>query len=456
MPKQQKRKPPAVDINKNPLKRLSENGKKVQGKRKGQASPDSDSEIEDSIPLANTFDALSEIDGDMEISSRTVPSAVEKRVKVPPIVVTSVTDLASFRMQLSNHEDTRGLKVSFQVGRRGECRVLTESLQDHTTFCGYLKNHLHKFYTFDTKSAKPFKVVMKGLSSEQSTDEIKNELQVLLGFAPSQVILMKKKSNANSRFGLSQQNYLIHFNRNEVNNLKIFDKVQFLFHVRVKWEHYRKHGGNGQNITQCRRCQLFGHGTDHCNMEPKCMICGNLFHTKGECPVKESAAFKCANCGENHKSNFWDCPIRKRVLESRAKHQPKGKKLSSTQALTIPVSQPQIASRSIMIPNQQSARMSYSSIVAGTKNSNAASSNNCTNVIKPQVPKISKTNCSVNNASNFELGDVTPENLQFLQNSLFDLIQKMSQAKSMFEAIQTGLEFANNIVYTLKFRNGSK
>ena len=38
-------------------------------------------------------------------------------------------------------------------------------------------------------------VVIKWLSSDNTPEEIKNELQVVLGFAPSQVIQMKEKSN---------------------------------------------------------------------------------------------------------------------------------------------------------------------------------------------------------------------------------------------------------------------
>ena len=434
--------------------------KKGKPKKKRQVLPVPVSEIEETIPLANSFDALSEFEDDMETITRTEPPAVEKREKVPPIVVTTVTDLASFRKQLSNHEATRNLKVSFQVGQRGQCRVLTESSQDHATICAYLKAHLHKFYTFDTKSARPFKVVMKGLSSDNTPEEIKNELQVLLGFAPSQVIQMKKKSNENnnSRFGLTQQFYLIHFNRSDVNNLKCFEKVQFLFHVRVKWEHYRRHGG--QNITQCRRCQAFGHGTDHCNMDPKCMNCGSLSHVKDNCPVKENTAFQCANCNENHKSNYWECPIRKKVLEARAKHQPKGRKISPTQALTIPVNVSQtlnvpVSSQVRKTASSSIAGISYTDVVVGKSNSNGNSPNNRTNVPQAEVSKISTRNFSANIAPDNDLGDVTPENLEFLQNSLFELIQKMSKANSMAEAIQTGLAFANKIVFALKFNNGS-
>lgn len=464
-----------ADLDGKALKRLNAktpNPKKQKQRPSGTASA-SQSEVTPQIPVANGFGVLTEEEA-KDISPRTEPPAVEKQVKAPPIVVTSVSDLASFRTQLKNCKETCNLKVSFQVGRRGECRLLTESLQDHQTFVGYLKNHKHNFYTYDAKNARPFKVVIKGLSNDLSVDEIKNELKVLLGFAPSQVIPMKKKSNgSNPRFGLTSQFYLIHFNRNEINNLKLLDKVQFLFHVRVKWEHFKKHGGNGQNLTQCRRCQAFGHGTDHCAMVPKCMVCGDSSHDKDACPVKEITQFKCANCGGNHKSNFWECPIRKKVLDSRAKHQKKTNlktiqssgTLNSTFVKSHFSSEPnsstindntRVGGNTFTNPNVSYARVASGlpTIASGT------ASNFRTASVLPiieELPAISFDNVSASNASgSSDLGEVTLEKLTFLQNSLFGLIQTMSNATSMIEAIQIGLKFANDVVLALKFNHGSK
>lgn len=439
----------------------SSKSKKPNVNRKRQSPPgtDSDSEREDfpPIPLKNQFGPLTETE-ENELVTRTVPPAVEKRVKVPPIVVTSISDLASFRKQLANCKETCNLKVSFQVGRRGECRLLTESLQDHQTFLGYLKHHQFHYYTYDTKNARPFKVVLKGLSNDQSVDEIKTELNVLLGFYPSQVIQMKKKSNGiNSRPGLTSQFYLIHFNRNEINNLKLLDKVQFLFHVRVKWENFKRHGGNGQNLTQCRRCQAFGHGTDHCAQVPKCMICGESSHDKDNCPVKEIAQFKCANCGGNHKSNFWECPIRKKVLDARARSQPKSKprNFPTSQVLPANFNTTSTLSTNTTVANSSTVPgRTYANALIGSAKTFANSS---TVPCLSQVAAISNNASSVNNAlGSSDLGEVTEEKLNFLQNSLFDLIQTMSTATSMIEAIQIGLKFANNIVLTLKFNHGSK
>ena len=86
-----------------------------------------DIDPEDYVLQKNGFSVLTETE-EMEIVPRTEPTAVEKRVKVPPIVVTGVTDLASFKKQLTNHKDTCNLKVSFSVGLRGEYRVLTDKI----------------------------------------------------------------------------------------------------------------------------------------------------------------------------------------------------------------------------------------------------------------------------------------------------------------------------------------
>ena len=170
-------------------------------------------------------------------------------------------------------------------------------MDGHKRLVQFLTAKRYKFYSYDTKDARSFKVVLKGLSNDQTLLEIRSEITGLVGFTPSQVVLMKKKSNSTPLSGIRPELYLVHFNRNEVNKLKILEKAQVLFHVRVKWEHYKKHG---VNLTQCRNCQKFGHGTRNCGLQVQCMICGDSSHTKDDCQVKEtSEKIKCANCGGN-------------------------------------------------------------------------------------------------------------------------------------------------------------
>lgn len=52
-----------------------------------------------------------------------------------------------------------------------------------------------------------------------------------------------------------------------------------------KWRPYYE---STNNITQCRRCQIFGHGIRNCNMK-----------------------FKCSNCGLDHPTEACKSPVRK-------------------------------------------------------------------------------------------------------------------------------------------------
>ena len=67
-----------------------------------------------------------------------------------------------------------------------------------------------------------------------------------------------------------------------------------LLHFRVKIEDLKKR----QTVTQCLRCQGFGHKATFCRLQRKCRHCAQL-HDSRECPNRESTP-KCAGCGGEH------------------------------------------------------------------------------------------------------------------------------------------------------------
>ena len=363
----------------------------------------------------------------------------------------AVSDFQGFKMELSSR--VPDVKVTFQIGRGGECRVLSESIAAHNNLIKYFTDKKYKFYTFDTKTARPFKVVLKGLTNDQTVDEIKTTLTELLGFTPTQVIQMKRKFKANhgvedknnSKEGISSELYLIHFNRNEVNNLKILEKAHVLFHVRVKWELYRKYNGKIAHITQCRSCQKYGHGTKNCRMNSKCMVCGSFSHTKDNCPIKTPTEFKCANCAGTHKANYFQCPVRVAILQNRT-----GRKTSNNQASkrTSESFIPTIGSTSSV-----QARLSYATVVAGSSSQKTVNAGTSEISVNPST----SASTSVNNIySNADLGAITEEKFLFLQQAMSNLMTAMLQANSMSEAIQIGTKYTYDIVLKLKFSNEFK
>ena len=58
-------------------------------------------------------------------------------------------------------------------------------------------------------------------------------------------------------------------------------------------------------VTQCFRCQSFGHVAKHCKGPMKCVNCGRIGHKKTDCRASRP---RCANCSEPHKSWSKQCP----------------------------------------------------------------------------------------------------------------------------------------------------
>ena len=68
-------------------------------------------------------------------------------------------------------------------------------------------------------------------------------------------------------------------------------------------------------VTQCRRCQAFGHGTQNCYAKPKC-VKSLKDHLTQDCDkLDRSAPAQCVNCKESHPANYSRCPAYLQHLE---------------------------------------------------------------------------------------------------------------------------------------------
>jgi hypothetical protein len=64
-------------------------------------------------------------------------------------------------------------------------------------------------------------------------------------------------------------------------------------------------------LTQCYKCQRYGHKADHCRGKEKCARCGDDHATK-DC---QTDAYKCANCGDDDPAWHRDCSRRIEEIE---------------------------------------------------------------------------------------------------------------------------------------------
>ena len=86
-----------------------------------------------------------------------------------------------------------------------------------------------------------------------------------------------------------------------------------ILYFRIKIEDLKQR----QTITQCLRCQAFGHKAPFCRLIRKCRLCAELHDTR-ECPNRDRPP-KCAGCGGGHPASFVDCPTKQKYKKNLTK-----------------------------------------------------------------------------------------------------------------------------------------
>ena len=124
--------------------------------------------------------------------------------------------------------------------------------------------------------------------------------------------------------------YLLYFLKKDNIKISTLRQTTGVFNMIIRWEYYTL---KVRGPTQCSKCQDFGHGAENCYKDPKCVRCGDL-HKSDSCPhlpeplVDDQgnelpgyiakipvAKVKCANCKQNHTSNFKGCTSRQEYLQ---------------------------------------------------------------------------------------------------------------------------------------------
>lgn len=277
-----------------------------------------------SIPLRNSFELLEQQNNidDVENEMTNVSQNIQTNsARCPPITVwkMSVQDINKLLYQLNGDGKfvLKNSKGAVQI--RTKCSSLFVDIQEA------LKQLNAEFYTHATRDDASVKIVLSGLPV-YNIEEIKTEL-AKNNISPREVKLLYKTRDNSSAL------YVLNFAKGTV-KLNKLREVQYLFNVVVSWRHWTR---RVNDILQCFRCQRFGHGSRHCNMQLRCVKCGKQ-HTSGDCTIPKKASggsiskthkdIKCANCGQNHAASFRECPYRlefiKRQVSSVSRQNPNG------------------------------------------------------------------------------------------------------------------------------------
>lgn len=240
---------------------------------------------------------------------------VSKKIRLPPIYCYGQSTKQIIQ-RMNMHNITQ---ESYQLRLlQGMIRVSTTNKTVFDSVVDIFKQDNVQFYSHDTASDSPMKVVLSGLPV-YSLEELKQEM-VENNIDPLNVKVLSVTESDIEKHAL----YLVYFSKGSI-KLQDLSKVKTLFSTQVSWRPYTR---KPQDAVQCHRCQAFGHGMKYCNLPPQCVKCGKK-HSTSACNLPKKAALlsdpavtqrnnvKCANCGGNHTANFKGCPSRADYLKKQ-------------------------------------------------------------------------------------------------------------------------------------------
>lgn len=86
--------------------------------------------------------------------------------------------------------------------------------------------------------------------------------------------------------------------------------VPYLQYTKIEWNNYI----NKRRITQCHKCQVWGHATSNCYAVPACLKCAEG-HLTQDCKKASTTPARCVNSGSDHPANATCCVAYKAGLE---------------------------------------------------------------------------------------------------------------------------------------------
>ncbi|GJQ76915.1 hypothetical protein Trydic_g19871 [Trypoxylus dichotomus] len=154
-----------------------------------------------------------------------------------------------------------------------------------------LKEEGIQFYTFQLKSEKKLKVVLWGITKDIT--ELKGDFQQQ-DYPVENISRVKGKNSQPTPLVLIEvsREYKSIYNIANYCGLTIIVEP-----LRTRSE-----------IVQCHKCQMFSHTQSNCNINYKCMKCGEG-HSTHLCTKPKTSPPKCANCQGEHLSTYIKCPV---------------------------------------------------------------------------------------------------------------------------------------------------
>lgn len=188
----------------------------------------------------------------------------------------------------------------------------TTSLMDYKQIIQLLQELNVPYYTYTPKQEKNQTYILRGLNANEDVNYILENLKHYennnLTFVKVSPFQTKKSISNQIKLSL----YLVQISA--ISSPKELLNIKFINHQVIHWEKLQK-----RDITQCYRCQRFGHTASNCKLQYRCVKCGKS-HDIGKCDLlkneNETDKLYCVQCNEyGHPASYRGCPKHVELLK---------------------------------------------------------------------------------------------------------------------------------------------
>ncbi len=250
----------------------------------------------------------------------------------PPINVSNIKNFNLLREQVLSMVDN---PIQFKAISNNDIKISTQNENDYRNIKQRLNDlkgeesndsqspfYRMEYHTYQLKSERWYRIVIRGLPSSMAHNDIKQELENK-GHIVTNIVNIYKKTIVNGERIIKDFPLFYVDLAPKENNKEAFE-IKDLLHCKVNIEPPRKVNG----IPQCTNCQQLGHTKNFCNRQAKCVKCAGNHHTK-ECKKQRNSTPTCVLCGQKgHPASYRGCEVYQKKMKGQ-----QSKKVSVVQRL---------------------------------------------------------------------------------------------------------------------------
>lgn len=244
-------------------------------------------------PLANepgdeTSDTINNADG-----SRDKNTEENVTPRPPPIFIYGVINCKEMEAKINTVVE-RKQYITKTLIADNTVKIISDTPDTYRKIIKLMRDNNVIHHTYQPKDERAYRIVIKYLHHTTDIDEIKTELA-------ANGHTVRNVMNCKSRITKEPLN-LFFVDLEPANNNKDIYKLKNLQNRAILVEPPKKTKG----ITQCMRCQQYGHSRSYCNRPYVCVKCGGS-HNTTTCTKSKDVPARCALCDGPHPANYKGC-----------------------------------------------------------------------------------------------------------------------------------------------------